>query len=77
MTVPRTLSKYSEYSFTQEVGKSKFPKVFVETSYEQPYFKTKVAAYRTKLEAKKALKVYKSAFRSAFIFEDKVSIDKL
>ena len=57
--------------------KSKFPNVLVETSYEQPYFKTKVSAYRTKLEAKKALKVYKSAFRSAFIFEEKVSIEKL
>jgi len=54
-----------------------YPKVLIETSYEQPYFKTKVAAYRTRLEAKKALRIYKVNFKSAFIYEEKITIDKL
>lgn len=54
-----------------------FPEVLIETSYEQPYFKTKVAAFRTRLEAEKALKVYKSHFKSAFIYEEKIAINKL
>jgi len=62
-------------------AKSKFsklyPNILTETSYEQPYFKTKVAAYRTRLGAQRALRIYKSHFKSAFIFEEKISIDKL
>lgn len=57
--------------------KKLYPKVLVETSYEQPYFKTKVAGYRTRLEAQRALNIYKQKFRSAFIYEEKISIDKL
>ena len=54
-----------------------FPNTLVETSYEQPYFKTKVAAFRTRLEAQKALRIYKPNFKTAFIYEEKISIDKL
>ena len=54
-----------------------FPNTLVETTYEQPYFKTKVAAFRTRLEAQKALRIYKSNFKTAFIYEEKISIDKL
>jgi hypothetical protein len=54
-----------------------FPNTLIETSYEQPYFKTKVAAYRTRLEAQKALRIYKLNFKSAFIYEEKITIDKL
>lgn len=57
--------------------KKLFPNTLVETSYEQPYFKTKVAAFRTRLEAQKALRIYKPNFKTAFIYEEKVSIDKL
>jgi hypothetical protein len=57
--------------------KKLFPEVLIETSYEQPYFKTKVAAFRTRLEAQKALRIYKSIFKSAFIYEEKITIDKL
>ena len=48
-----------------------------ETSYDQPYFKTKVGVYRTKLEAKKALLTIKKQFKSAFIYVEKVTLDKL
>jgi len=54
-----------------------FPNTLIETAYEQPYFKTKVAAFRTRLEAQKALRVYKVSFKSAFIYEEKITIDKL
>ena len=57
--------------------KSKFPSVLVETSYEQPYFKTKVAAFRTRIEAERALITYKKQFIGAFIFEEKVILTKL
>lgn len=54
-----------------------FPEFKAETSYEQPYFKTKVNAFRTRLEAEKTLKRYKRYFKDAFIFEEIISIDKL
>ena len=54
-----------------------FPNTLIETSYEQPYFKTKVSAFRTRLEAQKSLRLYKVSFRSAFIYEEKITIDKL
>jgi len=54
-----------------------FPNTLIETSYEQPYFKTKVSAFRTRLEAQKSLRLYKVNFRSAFIYEEKITIDKL
>lgn len=54
-----------------------FPNTLIETSYEQPYFKTKVNAFRTRIEAERALKIYKKNFKSAFIYEEKVSINKL
>jgi len=57
--------------------KSTFPSVLVETSYEQPYFKTKVAAFRTRIEAERALLTYKKKFKAAFIFEGKVSLKQL
>tara|TARA_B100000795_G_scaffold135519_1_gene101216 strand:+ start:96 stop:521 length:426 start_codon:yes stop_codon:yes gene_type:complete len=57
--------------------KNKFPDILVETSYEQPYFKTKVAACRSKLEGHKVLLKVKKVFRDAFIFEEKVSLEKL
>ncbi len=56
---------------------SRFPELKSETSYEQPYFKTKAAAYRTKLDAHRALVEIKKSFRDAFIFEEKISIDQL
>jgi hypothetical protein len=61
----------------QSKFKSKFPLTSVETSYEQPYFKTKVAAYRTKLDAHRALIKIKNSFRDAFIFEEKIALEKL
>jgi len=57
--------------------KSKFPQLKNETSYEQPYFKTKVASYRTKLDAHRALGEIKKSFRDAFIFEEKIAVNKL
>ena len=54
-----------------------YPEVLVETSYEQPYFKTKVNAFRSRLEAQRILKTYKKHFQSAFIFEEMITIDKL
>ena len=64
-------------SASQEKFKKDFPTVLVETSYEQPYFKTKVGAYRTRLEAERALLIFKNSFKSAFIFEERVTLDKL
>ena len=61
----------------QSKFKRKFPELIVETSYEQPYFKTKVAAYRTKLNAHKALVNIQKSFRDAFIFEEKIALEKL
>ena len=54
-----------------------YPEVLVETSYEQPYFKTKVNAFRTRLDAEKTLRNYKKHFKSAFIFKESIAIDKL
>jgi hypothetical protein len=61
----------------QSKFKKKFPAISVETSYEQPYFKTKVAAYRTKLDAHRALIKIKNSFGDAFIFEEKIALEKL
>ena len=54
-----------------------YPQVRIETSYEQPYFKTKVDAFRVRLEAERTLKDYKKHFKNAFIFEETIAIDKL
>jgi len=54
-----------------------YPNLKAQTSYEQPYFKTKVDAFRTRLNAEKTLKKYKKHFKDAFIFEEYISIDKL
>ena len=54
-----------------------YPEVLVETSYEQPYFKTKVNAFRVRLEAEQTLKNYKKHFKNAFIFEETIAINKL
>ena len=62
---------------SQSKFKKKFPAISVETSYEQPYFKTKAAAYRTKLDAHRALIKIKNSFRDAFIFEEKIALEKL
>ncbi len=62
---------------SQTKFKKDFPGILVETSYEQPYFKTKVGAYRTRLEAERALLIFQKSFGSAFIFEEKVTLDKL
>ena len=67
----------SSSSETKNRFKKLFPNVLVETSYEQPYFKTKVDALRSRIEAEKILKSYKKHFKNAFIFEEEVEIDKL
>ena len=51
--------------------------MLVETSYEQPYFKTKANAIRSRIEAEKILKTYKKHFKNAFIFEEDIEINKL
>jgi len=53
------------------------PNILVETSYEQPYFKTKVNALKSRLDAEKTLKTYKKHFKNAFIFEEDIEIHKL
>ena len=57
--------------------KKLYPNILVETSYEQPYFKTKVNALRSRLDAEKTLNIYKKQFKNAFIFEEDIDIDKL
>lgn len=57
--------------------KKLYPNVLVETSYEQPYFKTKVDALRSRIDAEKRLKTYKKHFKNAFIFEEEIEIEKL
>ena len=54
-----------------------YPNITVETSYEQPYFKTKVDVFRSRLDAERTLKVYQKHFKNAFIFQENLSIDKL
>ena len=54
-----------------------YPNITVETSYEQPYFKTKVDVFRSRLDAERTLKVYQKHFKNAFIFKENLSIDKL
>ena len=67
----------SSSSETKNRFKKLFPNVLVETSYEQPYFKTKVDALRSRIDAEKTLKIYKKHFKNAFIFEEEVEINKL
>ena len=67
----------SSSSETKNRFKKLFPNVLVETSYEQPYFKTKVDALRSRIDAEKTLKIYKKYFKNAFIFEEEVEINKL
>jgi hypothetical protein len=62
---------------TKIMFKRLYPKIIVENSYEQPYFKTKVGAFRTRISAEKKLIEFKKHFKSAFIFEEDISIDKL
>ncbi|PDH45652.1 MAG: hypothetical protein CND86_06075 [Bacteroidetes bacterium MED-G21] len=57
--------------------KTLYPNILVETSYEQPYFKTKVNAIRSKIDAEKILKIYKKHFKNAFIFQEEIEINKL
>ena len=57
--------------------KKLYPNVLVETSYEQPYFKTKVNALRSRIDAEKTLNIYQKHFKNAFIFEEDIEIDKL
>ena len=64
-------------SETKNRFKKLYPNVLVETSYEQPYFKTKVNALRSRLDAEKTLNLYKKHFKNAFIFEEDIDIDKL
>lgn len=64
-------------SETKNRFKKLYPNILVENSYEQPYFKTKVDAIRSRIEAEKILKTYKKIFKNAFIFEEEVEIDKL
>jgi len=54
-----------------------YPNVIAETSYEQPYFKTKVGVFKSRLVAEKKLHLYKSTFPEAYIFQELISIDKL
>ena len=62
---------------TKNRFKKLYPNVLVETSYEQPYFKTKVNALRSRLDAEKTLNIYKKHFKNAFIFEEDIDINKL
>jgi len=62
---------------TKNRFKKLYPNVLVETSYEQPYFKTKVNTLRSRLDAEKTLNIYKKHFKNAFIFEEDIDIDKL
>ena len=62
---------------TKNRFKKLYPNVLVETSFEQPYFKTKVNALRSRIDAEKTLKMYKNYFKNAFIFEEEIEIDKL
>ena len=64
-------------SETKNRFKKLYPNILVETSYEQPYFKTKVNAFRSKLDAEKTLKIYEKQFKDAFIFEEDIEIEKL
>ena len=67
----------SRSSETKNRFKKLYPNILVETSYEQPYFKTKANAIRSRIEAEKVLKTYKKHFKNAFIFEEDIEIDKL
>ena len=67
----------SRSSETKNRFKKLYPNILVETSYEQPYFKTKANAIRSRIEAEKVLKTYKKHFKNAFIFEEYIEIDKL
>ena len=64
-------------SETKNRFKKLYPNILVETSYEQPYFKTKVDAIRSRIDAEKTLNTYKKHFKNAFIFEEEIEIDKL
>ena len=64
-------------SETKNRFKKLYPNVLVETSYEQPYFKTKVNALRSRIDAEKTLKIYQKYFKNAFLFEEDIEIDKL
>ena len=64
-------------SETKNRFKKLYPNILVETSYEQPYFKTKANAIRSRIEAEKVLKTYKKHFKNAFIFEEDIEINKL
>jgi len=64
-------------SETKNRFKKLYPNILVENSYEQPYFKTKVDAIRSRIDAEKILITYKKNFKNAFIFEEEVEIDKL
>ena len=64
-------------SETKNRFKKLYPNILVETSFEQPYFKTKVDAFRSRIDAEKTLKAYKKHFKNAFIFEEEIEIDKL
>ena len=64
-------------SETKNRFKKLYPNVLVETSYEQPYFKTKVNALRSRLDAEKTLNIYKKHFKNAFIFEEDIDVNKL
>ena len=67
----------SRSSETKNRFKKLYPNILVETSYEQPYFKTKANAIRSRIEAEKILKSYKKHFKNAFIFEEDIEINKL
>ncbi len=62
---------------TKMIFKKLYPQIIVENTYEQPYFKTKVGAYRRRITAEKDLIEFKKHFKSAFIFKEEVSIYKL
>ena len=57
--------------------KKLYPNVLVDTSYEQPYLKTKVNALRSRIDAERTLITYKKHFKNSFIFEEEIMIDKL
>jgi len=50
---------------------------YANVTYDQPNFKTKIGAYRTEMEAKKQLLVFKEIFPSAFVLKEDIPFEEL
>ena len=59
-------------SETKNRFKKLYPNILVENSYEQPYFKTKVDAIRSRIEAEKILKIYKKILKMRLFLKKKL-----